>query len=154
MCIPGSLLLFSVKIFEIDVTEVDTQNNKICSLWPIYIHVNPVSFIMWTPRFPFVFPQFISNCVVTWTMCAWRYPANGYGGFSFQKSDFCLFSANLWFQPSFLSLSGVKYWVLLLWTDRHAVHSIEIRPSRCKHTGSVFVWEWPQFRRVLSPNLH
>ena len=34
MCIPGSVLLFLAKIVKIDVAEVGTQNNEICSCGP------------------------------------------------------------------------------------------------------------------------
>ena len=36
MCILGSVLLFLAEIVEIDVAEVGTKNNEICSLRPNY----------------------------------------------------------------------------------------------------------------------
>ena len=42
MCIPGSVLLFSAKIVEIDVAELGTNNNEICSLRPNYLLSNGV----------------------------------------------------------------------------------------------------------------
>ena len=40
MCIPGSLLLFSAKMVEIDVAEVGTKNNEMCFLPPNYLLSN------------------------------------------------------------------------------------------------------------------
>ena len=45
MCIAESVLLFLAKIVEIDVAEVGTQNNEICSLWPIYLPHSYVFYI-------------------------------------------------------------------------------------------------------------
>ena len=45
MSIPGSILLFLAKIVEIDVGEVGTQNNEICSLRPIYLLFSYVFYI-------------------------------------------------------------------------------------------------------------
>ena len=42
MCIPGFVLLFSVKIVEIDVAEVGTKNNKICSFLLFYMPLHVV----------------------------------------------------------------------------------------------------------------
>ena len=45
MCILGSVLLFLAEIVEIDVVEVGTKNNEICSLQPNYSISNYVFYI-------------------------------------------------------------------------------------------------------------
>ena len=45
MCIPGSALRVLAKIVEIDVSEVGTQNNKICSLQPNHISTLQLCFL-------------------------------------------------------------------------------------------------------------
>ena len=45
MCILGGVLLFLAEIVEIDVAEVGTKNNEICSLRPTYLLSNYVFYI-------------------------------------------------------------------------------------------------------------
>ena len=51
MCIPGTVLLFTAKIFEIDVAEIGTKNKEISSLRPTYLLSNYVSTLLHLSEF-------------------------------------------------------------------------------------------------------
>ena len=64
MCIPVNVLLFLAKIVEIDVAEVGTQNNEICSCGPDRPGSSPVddNFFLFFLTFWYVMHYFSFSC--------------------------------------------------------------------------------------------